>query len=175
MGNPLSPVLANISWLNWSQMLSDPLTHNPITGTLMIVSSKRRKIKRDKPDDLLERLNNYHPNIVFTVEENSDHFLDTASTYDNQVYKKPGKLPTHWKSEIKLPQNRKLIASLAPSTGPNVSLRILTTKSKKLKKTYLIAGYPTRFICQTVNSFLNDSPVDKNTRKNTRRTQESFH
>ena len=34
-----------------------------------------------------------------TVEENPDHFLDTAFSYTNKfncsVFKKPGKLPTH--------------------------------------------------------------------------------
>ena len=39
-----------------------------------------------------------------TVEENPDHFLDTAFSYTNKfncsVFKKPGKLPTHWKSEV---------------------------------------------------------------------------
>ena len=33
------------------------------------------------PDILLENLNSYHPNIKFTVEENPDHFLDTAFTH----------------------------------------------------------------------------------------------
>lgn len=35
----------------------------------------------DEPNDLLE---NYHPSIVFRAEENLDHFLDTAFTYDRQ-------------------------------------------------------------------------------------------
>ena len=62
------------------------------------------KKKKGEPDALLERLNCYHPNIVFTVEENPNHFLDTAFSYTNKficsVFKKPGKLPTHWKSEV---------------------------------------------------------------------------
>jgi len=62
------------------------------------------KTKNGKLDDLLERLNSYHPNIVLIVEENPHYFLSSAFTYDNKfnciVYKKPGKLPTHWKSEI---------------------------------------------------------------------------
>ena len=101
MGNPLSPVLANISWLNWSQMLSDPLTHNPITGTLMIVSSKRRKIKRDKPDDLLERLNSYHPNIVSkkipTISLTLLPLMTTKSTRNRENYLRIGsrKLNSH--------------------------------------------------------------------------------
>ena len=45
--------------------------------------SKKRK---DEPDQLLDRLNNYHPNIKFTVEENPDHFLDTAFSYGNDSF-----------------------------------------------------------------------------------------
>jgi len=84
------------------------------------------KKKKDKPVDLLELLNNYHPNIVFTVEENPDHFLDNAkSTRNRENYLRIG--------SRKFLQNRKEITSLAPSTAPNVSLLILTTKSKQLK------------------------------------------
>ena len=36
------------------------------------------------PDDLLEHLNSHHPTIVFTVEENPDHLLDTSFTYVNK-------------------------------------------------------------------------------------------
>ena len=52
-------------------------------------------------------MNAYHPNIKFTVEENPGHFLDTELLYENgkferSVYYKPGKVPTHWSSEIPL-------------------------------------------------------------------------
>ena len=54
-----------------------------------------------KSSCLLERLNmhNYHPNIVFTVQENPDHFFDTAFDYENK-FKKPGELrPPYKKAE----------------------------------------------------------------------------
>ena len=52
-----------------------------------------RKYLRAKSSWLPERLNmhNYHPNIVFTVEKNQDHFFDTAFAYKNK-FKKPGEL-----------------------------------------------------------------------------------
>ena len=52
-----------------------------------------RKYLRAKSSCLLERVNmhNYHPNIVFTVEKNQDHFFDTAFAYKNK-FKKPGEL-----------------------------------------------------------------------------------
>lgn len=90
-------------------------------GMLVIVSLRRKK---DEPDALFERLNRYHPNIVFTVEENPDHFLDTAFSYTNKfncsVFKKPGKLPTHWNSEVHL-HNGKSHPSLCENRTKDVS------------------------------------------------------
>jgi len=34
--------------------------------------------KTNACDNVLKKLNSYHPNIKFTVEENPDHFLDTS-------------------------------------------------------------------------------------------------
>ena len=58
------------------------------------------KKKDQLVDTVVEKLNSYHHNIEFTVEENTNHFLDAAFTVkDNKfistVYKKPGKFPTH--------------------------------------------------------------------------------
>ena len=88
--------------------------------------SKKRK---DEPDQLLDRLNNYHPNIKFTVEENPDHFLDTAFSYGNdsfdcKVYKKPGKLPTVTGHQKYQPNGRE-IALQEPYTEPKTSPQIL--------------------------------------------------
>ena len=91
------------------------------------------------PDDLLEHPNSHHPTIVFTVEENPDHFLDTSFTYVNKfnckVYKKPGKLPTHWKSEIPTKCKRNGITGARPQSR-NAFLLILTTISKQFKQPF---------------------------------------
>lgn len=116
------------------------------------------------PDDLLEHLNSHHPTIVFTVEENPDHFLDTSFTYVNKfnckVYKKPGKLPTHWKSEI--PTKWKINCV----TGALHRVKRISSDFdndaetiETIETTFLSAGYPKRFISHTVNSFLKDAPV----------------
>ena len=100
MGNPLSDVVR---------------PSNPPFYTIYFddIFSKR---KQDEPDHLLDQLNNYHPNIQFTVEENPDHFLDTAFSYEKlnnkfnrRVYRKPGKYPVHWSSQV--PTNWKRNAS----------------------------------------------------------------
>ena len=102
------------------------------------VDDRFSKRKKGKPDDLLERLNSYHPNIVFTVEGNPDHFLDIAFTYDDKfncrVYKKPGNYqPT---GNQKSPPNGKEIVLLVPSTELSASLPILIAKSKHWKQPF---------------------------------------
>ena len=128
----------------------------------MLFEKEISKKKKDKPDDLLECLNSYHPNIVFTVEENPDHFLDTSLTYVNKfnckVYKKPGKLLTHWKSEIPTKWKRNCI------TGTLHRVKRISSDFdndvKTFETSFLSAGYPKHFISHTVNSFLKDPPED---------------
>lgn len=58
------------------------------------------------PGTLLGKLNSYHPNIMFTVEENADYFLDTSfnhqeGNFTTRVYQnQSNKLQVHWKSAI---------------------------------------------------------------------------
>ena len=125
MGNPLSPVLANIFMSKLEADVVRPFNPTFYDRYVDDCFSKKRK---DEPDQLLDRLNNYHPNIKFTVEENPDHFLDTAFSYgkdgfDCKVYKKPGKLPTHWSSEV--PTKWREIALQEPYTEPKTSPQIL--------------------------------------------------
>lgn len=101
LGNPLCLALANIFMAKLESDVVRPF--NPPFYD-RCVDYCFLKTKKDKPDDVFERLNSCHPNIVFTVQEIPDHFLDTALTHDNQfdckVYKKPGTLTTYWKTEI---------------------------------------------------------------------------
>ncbi len=121
------------------------------------------KKKNDEPDALLERLNRYHPNIVFTVEENPDHFLDTSLSYTNKfncsVFKKPGKLPTHCKSEVPTKWKRNC------NTGALHRAKRISTDFeaiKTLETSFIKAGYLKRFISHTINNFLTDSSQDDN-------------
>ena len=82
MGNPLSPVVANIFMSKHEADVVRP--YNP-TFYDRYVDDCFSKKRKDEPDKLLDRLNNYHPNINFTVEENLDHFLDTTFTYGTTV------------------------------------------------------------------------------------------
>ena len=120
--------------------------------------------KEKKKPDLLERLNSYHPKNIFTVKENPDYFLNTAFTYDDKfncrVYKKPGKLPTHWKSEIPTKWKRNCVTG-ALHRAKRISSNF-DDDIKILETTFLNVGYPKHFISHTVNSFLQDPPKDDN-------------
>ena len=94
----------------------------------------------------------------------SDHFLDTAFSYTNKfncsVFKKPGKLPTHWKSEVPTKWKRNCITGAL-----HRAKRISTDFDKDIKTletSFINAGYPKRFISHTINNFLNDSSQDDN-------------
>ena len=161
MGNPLSPVLANIFMAKLEADVVRPF--NPPFYDRYVDDCFSKK-KKNEPDAPFERLNLYHPNIVFTVEENPDHFLDTAFSYTNKfncsVFKKPGKLPTHWKSEVPTKWKRNCITSAL-----HRAKRISTDFDKDLKTletSFINAGYPKRFISHTINNFLNHSPQDDN-------------
>ena len=62
----LHPVLANIFMAKLEADVVRPFNPPFYDRYIDDCFSKRKK---DEPDALLERLNRYHPNIVFTVEE----------------------------------------------------------------------------------------------------------
>ena len=102
MGNPLSPTLANIFMC---KLEADVVTPLNLPFYNRYVDDCCTKRKANAPDILLDNLNSYHPNIKFKVEENPDHFLDTAFTHQEgnfitKVHQKPRKLQVHWKSAI---------------------------------------------------------------------------
>ena len=130
-------------------------------GMLTIVFSKKKK---GEPDALFERLNRYHPSIAFTVEENPDHYVDTAVSYTNKfncsVFKKPGKLSTDYKSEVPTKWKRNCI------TGALLRAKRIFTDFEKdikiLETSFIKAGYPKRVISHTIDDFVNDSSEDDN-------------
>ena len=102
--------------------------------------------------------------VVKEIVDCMRNFLDTAFNYTNKfncnVFKKPGKLPTHWKSEVPTKWKRNCI-----TTALHRAKRISTNFDKDIKTletSFINAGYPKRFISHTINNFLNDSPQDDN-------------
>ena len=66
MGNPLSPVLANIFMCKLEEHIIPK--HSPVFYH-RYVNDCLSKRKKNSPDHLLQSFNAYHPNITFTVEE----------------------------------------------------------------------------------------------------------
>jgi len=102
-------------------------------GMLMIVSPKRRKISPMIYLNFLTvtiltlfLLSKKIPTIFLTLLSLKTTNTTAKSTRNRENYLRIG--------SRKFLQNRKEITSLASSRKPNVSLLILTTKSKQLKK-----------------------------------------
>ena len=56
--------------------------------------------KKNTPDLLITLLNSYHPNINLPVEVNPTKFLDSNIKIETSVYRKPNKIPVHWRSKV---------------------------------------------------------------------------
>ena len=109
MGNPLSPVLANIFMSKLETDLVQPLKPAFYDRYIDDCFSKRKK---NAPDELFEQINIYHPNSKFIVEESPARLL--VHTPDDKfkwsvLYKKPSRFPTHWRSEIPIKWKRNFI------------------------------------------------------------------
>ena len=126
MGNPLSPVLGNIFMAKLEADVVRPF--NPPFYDRYVDDCFSKK-KKGKSDALFERVNRYHPNIAFTVEENPMTFsilplvIPTssiaASSRNRENYQHIGNLRS--------PPSGKGIASLAHSIEPNASVPIFRT------------------------------------------------
>ena len=73
--------------------------------------------KKNMPDALLTKIQNFHANIKFTVEVNPEKFLDTKLILNEDgscrtlVYRKPNKVPLHWNSKTPVRYKRNAIIS----------------------------------------------------------------
>ena len=76
----------------------------------LFVDGTYRRRKKNGPDELLSKINPYHPNINLIIEINPSKFLDTKIARNkNEIncfpHHKDNKLPFHWKSAV--PRNYK--------------------------------------------------------------------
>ena len=98
MGGPLSVVLSYIYMTKLEKDAVLPPRKPKLYKRLVEDIFTRRKT--NVPDQLLEFLNNYHPNIKLTYEINSDKFLDAKICYKNssittKVHRRFTKLTPH--------------------------------------------------------------------------------
>ena len=73
------------------------------------------------------------------------------STFTESVFKKPGKLPVHWK--FNTPTNGKRIPILNALHRAKQISSSFPEEAVSIKKTFLKAGYPYGFVTNTIHNF----------------------
>ena len=153
MGGPLSVTFAEIHVIRMENDIVIPL--KPIFYRRFLDDIINR-CKRNVPDELFFKLNNYHWNIKLTIDPTK--FLDTQlvnlnGKMETKVYRKPTKLAVPWSSGISKRYKRNAI-----NGDLHRSKRIATDFEKEIvqiKKKLLAANLPSRFINSLCNDFLN--------------------
>ena len=121
-----------------------------------------RRRKKGIEDTLFKKLNEYHPNMKFTIEENPEHFLDTTinrqqNTITTSLYTKPHKLPILWTSRIPSKYKKNAIRTelyRAREISSNFEEEI-----QRIRQKFTDAGFPVRFINSVIKEF-NEIPED---------------
>ena len=112
MGSPLSVDISGVFMTKLEKEVVYPET--PILFKRYVDDVFRRK-KKGEEDTLLEKLNDYHPKIKFTVERNLTKFLDTKLELKDKIYKtsvsRNRKIPTHWSTKIPKKLKRNIITN----------------------------------------------------------------
>ena len=113
MGSLLSVTLAEIHMIRMENDVVIPLK----LIFYRFVDDITNRRKKNVPDELFFKLNNYHRNIKLTIEISPTKFLDTQlvnlnEKIDTKVYRKSEKLPVLWfyivESELQQILKRKL-------------------------------------------------------------------
>ena len=108
MGSPLGPVLANVFMVHLEETIA-PELQNSMPTWRRYVDDTFTLVKKGKLNDIISRLNNFHPNISFTNEpeqEGKMAFLDVLIKKDENgsiqtgVYRKAtnNSIYIHWNS-----------------------------------------------------------------------------
>ena len=112
--------------------------------------------KKNTKDVLFEKLNTYHDNIKFTIEEKPTKFLDTEIGIHNsaiitKVHTRSKKFSVHWSSKNPLRYKRNAIPGelhRADKVASNFSIEL-----KRIKIKYLQAGCPILIINDVFRRF----------------------
>ena len=159
MGRPISVVFSDIFVNKFERDIVIPIAPNLYKHYVDIFVKR----KKNKPDDLYNALNNYHPNINLTVEVNPKRFLDTeiisnSNRFETKVFHKDTKLATHWSSAV--PKRYKQNSILGNLHRAKAISSYFVDEVEYIRKKYKKAGYPHRFIEHVINDFMK-TKVDK--------------
>ena len=162
MGGPLSVTLAEIHMIRMENDVVIPL--KPIFYKRFVDDIINRR-KKNVPDELFFRLNNYHRNIKLTIEISPVKFLDTQlvnlnGKIETKVYRKLNKLPVPWSSNIPKRYKRNAI-----NGDLHRAKRIATdfdNEIVQIEEKFLAANFPPSFINSVCNNFLNEDNNHEN-------------
>ena len=154
MGGPISVVSSDIFMNKMERDIVLPIALNLYKS---YVDDIFAKCKKNKPDDLYNALDNYHPNINLTVEVNPKKFLDTeiisnSNLFETKVFHKDRKLTTHWSSAV--PKRYKRNSILGDLHRAKEISSYFVDEVEYIRKRYKKAGYPHRFIEHVINDFM---------------------
>ena len=152
LGGPLSVTFSDIYMVrmeNDAVISSKPIFYHRFVGGIY----SRQRLGESV---LFYQLNNYHPNIKLTIEVNPSKFLDSKLTNINGAYNstfigKNAKLSSSWKSKTPKRYKRNTI-----NGDFHRSKRISSNSDEEIpliKKKFIKAGYPLRFINSVVSEF----------------------
>ena len=152
MGSPLSVVLSGIFMSKLEKEVVYPT--KPILYERYVDDIFNRK-KKNEEDTLLPKLNSYHKNIKFTVENNLNVFLDTKLHLENGSYttsvSRNGKLPMHWSSKVPKKFKRNII-----NNDLHRAEKLSTdfcNEIREIKHKFESADYPVRFVDSVIKDF----------------------
>ena len=153
MGGPISVVLSNIFCVEMELDVVKPFKPKFHKRYANDIYSKGIK---NQPDELFQKLNNYHPNINLTIEVNPCKFLDTDIMIKNGIIEtyvavKESKISNHWSSAV--PKKCKRNAILGDLHRAHKISSNFELEKQRIKKKYLSVNFPYNFIQSTFNSF----------------------
>ena len=153
MGGPISVVLSNIFCVEMELDVVKPFKPKFHKRYANDIYSKGIK---NQPDELFQKLNNYHPNINLTIEVNPCKFLDTDIMIKNGIIEtyvavKESKISNHWSSAV--PKKCKRNAILGDLHRAHKISSNFELEKQRIKKKYLSLNFLYNFIQSTFNSY----------------------
>ena len=114
--------------------------------------------------ELFQSMNSHHPNIKLTVEANATTFLGRAFSKNPDgsvtiVFRKPGKLPSFWNSQI--PKRYKWNNIRGGLHGAFKIAADFDAQVQTIIRKYLEDGYPIGFIESVINDYKNSKEEEQ--------------
>ena len=171
MGSPLGPLLANVFMSSWEEKLElvgklPDYYRRYVDDTLTIIPNNTTAT------DFLNTLNEAHPSVSFTMENEKDNMLpflgtqllNRAPQIETKVYVKPTNtgLLVHYQSHVDNRYKRGLLTTMIDRAYRLSSTWLyFSEECERLKSLFSRLDYPHRLINSTSNTFINSRVADQ--------------